>query len=74
MDCSEPLTDFHARLYADDGPGIDVQFNVGNATSQLTADESVPTDTLRRWSATCTASSTAGRWRTSTTGSTSSRA
>lgn len=43
---SEPLSDFHARLFSDDGQSIDVQFNVGTGAWQLTADDAVSTSTL----------------------------
>jgi hypothetical protein len=43
---SEPLTDFRAQLFTDDGQGIDLDFNVASATWRLAVDEAVSTATL----------------------------
>ena len=43
---SEPLTDFRAQLFSDDGKSIDVDFNAAAGRWRITAAETVPTDTL----------------------------
>jgi hypothetical protein len=47
MHFSEPLTDFHANLYSDEGQAIEVDFNVTTALWRLTADPAVSRETLR---------------------------
>ena len=51
---SEPLNDFRAQLFSDDGKSIDVDFNAAAGHWRITAAEAVPTDTLlqmMRWRA-----------------------
>jgi hypothetical protein len=43
---SEPISDFRAQLFTDDGQGIDVDFNVATGMWQLTVEEAVSTATL----------------------------
>jgi hypothetical protein len=44
---SEPTTDFRTRLYADDGQGVDIDFNVHSGTWHVKTDPGVSRETLR---------------------------
>ena len=47
MNFSEPLGDFRARLYGNDGQDVEVQFNASTALWHIVVDKGLSRETLR---------------------------